>query len=58
MTQKWGVYDRRHCDDRTVHVSPCNEDGVIMGHTVFIRCDCDPLIERYGEFRLVIHREH
>jgi len=55
---KWGVYDRRHCNDKTVHVAPCREDGVIAkGHTVLIRCDCQPRREQYGSFTLVIHRE-
>ena len=55
---KWGVYDRRHCDDKTVHVSPCDEDGVICGHTVLIRCPCNPKREQYGDFTLIVHQEH
>ncbi len=55
---KWGVYDRRHCEDKTVHVSPCDEDGVICGHTVLITCWCAPRKERYGDFTLIIHGEH
>lgn len=54
---KWGVYDRRHCDDKTVHVSPCNEEGTIQGHTVLIDCWCAPKKEQCGQFTLVIHQE-
>lgn len=54
---KWGVFDRRDCFDKTVHVAPATENGVIApGHRVLL-CECKPRQERYGEFVLVVHRE-
>jgi hypothetical protein len=54
---KWGVFDRRESFDHTVHVAPCDNDGRIMaGHRVLL-CDCQPKLEVYGDFTLVIHRE-
>lgn len=54
---KWGVFDRRDCFDKTVHVAPCDDNGVIAaGHRVLV-CECQPRKEVYGEFVLVIHRE-
>ncbi len=57
MARLWGVYDRRHRDDKTVHVSPCDENGTIKGHTVLMTCWCSPTKEQYGDFTLIIHRE-
>lgn len=52
----WGVFDRRDSFDRTVHVAPCDEHGMIAaGHRVMM-CECQPRLERYGEFLLVTHR--
>lgn len=57
VRMKWGVFDRRDCFDKTVHVAPVQESGVIAsGHRVFL-CECGPHQERYGEFVLVVHRE-
>lgn len=54
---KWGVFDRRKSFDKTVHVAPCDENGMIAGgHRVLI-CDCQPRLEQFGEFTLHIHRE-
>lgn len=54
---KWGVFDRRDCFDKTVHVAPCDDNGVIAaGHRVLV-CECQPRKEVYGEFVLVMHRE-
>jgi len=57
VRMKWGVFDRRDCFDKTVHVAPVQESGVIAaGHRVLL-CDCGPRQERCGEFVLVIHRD-
>lgn len=53
---KWGVFDRRTCFDRTLHVAPCEEGGMIaVGHRIFL-CECQPRAEQYGEFTLFTHR--
>ena len=54
---KWGVFDRRDSFDKTVHVAPCDADGMITGgHRVLI-FPCNPRQEQYGEFKLMTHRE-
>ena len=53
---KWGVFDRRESFDKTVHVAPCDENGIIAGGHRVLVCDCQPRMEQFGEFALVIHR--
>ncbi len=55
MMTKWGVFDRRESFDKTVHICPCDEDGMITGGHRVLACDCVQRQEKYGDFTLVIH---
>lgn len=54
---QWGVFDRRDSFDRTLHVAPCNDQGMIAGGHRVLSCDCQPRCEQFGEFTVVTHRE-